>query len=276
MTLITTAAPAATERDTPVGAPGSRRRGPRTPLSIVRLLSPVGVLVLWQLASATGLLPTDKLAGPVTIARTAWSLTADGTLGAALAVSAQRVLIGFAIGAGIGIALGILTGLSRWADALLDPVLQALRTLPFLGLVPLLILWFGIGETPKIVLIVLGSAFPLYLNTYAGIRAADRRLLDAATTLRLTRFERLYHVVLPGAYAQMLVGLRQGLGIAWLSLIVAEQVNADAGLGQMIMEARDFLRADVIVVGLLVYALLGLLTDAGVRAVERRALAWRP
>lgn len=276
MTVTTTAAPTAARHDTLTDQPQQRRRGPRTALSIVRLLSPVGVLVLWQLASATGLLPADKLAGPVTIARTAWTLAVDGTLGAALAVSTQRVVIGFAIGAGVGIALGVLTGLSRWADALLDPMLQALRTLPFLGLVPLLILWFGIGETPKVVLIVLGSAFPLYLNTYAGIRAADRRLLDAAITLRLTRVERLHHVVLPGAYAQMLVGLRQGLGIAWLSLIVAEQVNADAGIGQMIMEARDFLRADVIVVGLLVYAILGLLTDAGVRAIERKALAWRP
>jgi sulfonate transport system permease protein len=244
-------------------------------LAIVRALSPIGVLALWQLASSTGLLDASTLAGPIDMIRTIVHLTADGTLSAALTVSLQRVAIGFAVGAAIGIALGALTGLSRWADALLDPLLQALRTLPFLGLVPLLILWFGIGELPKIVLIALGSAFPLYLNTYAGIRAADRRLLDAAKTLRLTRLEQLRHVVLPGEYGQVLVGLRQGLGIAWLSLIVAEQVNADAGLGQMIMQARDFLRTDIIVVGLLLYAGLGLITDAGVRAIERKALAWR-
>jgi sulfonate transport system permease protein len=165
--------------------------------------------------------------------------------------------------------------LSRWADQLLDPVLQMLRTLPFLGLVPLLILWFGIGELPKLVLVAFGSAFPLYLNTYAGIRSVDRRLLEAATVLRLGRWQRIWHVVLPSALPQVLVGLRLGLGVAWLSLIVAEQVNADSGLGHMIMEARDFLRADVIVVGLLVYALLGLVTDAVVRTVERKALAWR-
>src|SRR5204862_2142889 len=122
----------------------------------------------------------------------------------------------------------------RWGGTLLDPPLQMLRTLPFLGLVPLLILWFGIGELPKIVLIALGSTFPLYLNTYAGIRSVDRRLLDAAQSLKLTRFERIRHVVLPGALPHVLVGLRYALGVAWLSLIVAEQVNADSGIGEMI------------------------------------------
>ena len=269
----TTSQPAPTSQQRPTSLPPGHRR---PALPAVRAMSPLGVLLLWQLASSSGVLPERTLAGPLAIARTAWSLAADGTLGAALSVSLRRVVIGFIIGAAAGIGIGAVTGLSRWADALLDPLLQALRTLPFLGLVPLLILWFGIGELPKIVLIALGTTFPLYLNTYAGIRAVDRSLLDAATTLRLTRAERLYHVVLPGAYGQVLVGLRQGLGVAWLSLIVAEQVNADAGLGQMIMEARDFLRTDVIVVGLLFYAALGLGTDAIVRIIERRALAWRP
>jgi sulfonate transport system permease protein len=242
---------------------------------LLRLISPVAILALWQLASATGVLPAQRLAGPGTILRTAWSLVQDGTLPQALAVSVQRVAIGAAAGCTVGIALGLVAGLSRWGDNLLDPPLQMLRTLPFVGLVPLLILWFGIGEVPKIVLIALGCTFPLYLNTYAGIRAVDRRLLEAAASLRLTRWELVRQVILPGALPQVLVGLRYGLGVAWLSLIVAEQVNANAGLGQMIMDARDFIRTDVIVVGLLVYALLGLLTDALVRLVERKALAWR-
>jgi sulfonate transport system permease protein len=275
MTVLASAAPTA-DRATPPSAPPGRTPGRRSPLPVVRALSPVAALMLWQLASSTGLLPARALAGPVTILRTGWGLITDGTLGVALQVSLQRVVIGFLVGAGVGVALGTLTGLSRWADALLDPMLQALRTLPFLGLVPLLILWFGIGELPKVSLIALGAAFPLYLNTYAGIHAVDRRLIEAASTLRLTRAQMLRHVILPGASAQVLVGLRQGLGVAWLSLIVAEQVNANAGLGQMIMDARDFLRTDVIVVGLLIYAGLGLLTDAGVRYLERKALAWRP
>jgi sulfonate transport system permease protein len=275
MTVLAAAVTTA-ERGAPPGAPPGRPPGRRSPLTAVRALSPLAVLVLWQLASWSGLLPTGKLAGPTTVLRTGSGLITDGTLGPALQVSLQRVVIGFLVGAGVGIALGTLTGLSRWADALLDPVLQALRTLPFLGLIPLLILWFGIGEVPKVALVALGAAFPLYLNTYAGIRAVDRRLIEAATTLRLTRAQMLRHVILPGASGQVLVGLRQGLGVAWLSLIVAEQVNANAGLGQMIMDARDFLRTDVIVVGLLIYAGLGLLTDAGVRYLERKALAWRP
>ena len=264
----------------PPGRPVSRAvrlvtRRIRHSSGLLRLISPVAILVFWQLASATGVLPAQRLAGPGTILRTAWNLVQDGTLPQALAVSVQRVAIGAAAGCTIGIALGLVAGLSRWGDNLLDPPLQMLRTLPFLGLVPLLILWFGIGEVPKIVLIALGCTFPLYLNTYAGIRAVDRRLLEAAASLRLTHWELIRQVILPGALPQVLVGLRYGLGVAWLSLIVAEQVNANAGLGQMIMDARDFLRTDVIVVGLLVYALLGLLTDALVRLVERRALAWR-
>jgi sulfonate transport system permease protein len=255
-------------------APARSRRGVR--LGGVRALSPLLAVALWQLASSTGLLPARLLASPLSVVNSAWALTVEGKLPQALLVSVQRVAVGFAVGALVGVALGLLTSLSWWADQLLDPNLQALRTLPFLGLVPLLIMWFGIGELPKVFLVAFGTAFPLYLNTYAGIRSVDRRLLEAATVLRLGRWQRIRHVVLPGALAQVLVGLRQGLGVAWLSLIVAEQVNADAGLGQMIMEARDFYQTDVIVVGLVVYAILGLVTDAAVRAAERRALAWRP
>jgi sulfonate transport system permease protein len=271
-------ATAASPRTPPTGAsprtpPAAIRRWRR--VGIVRPLSPLLAVALWQVASVTGLLPTRLLASPLTVLDSAWALTLSGALPQALLVSVQRVAVGFSVGAVIGVALGLFTGLSRWADQLLDPVLQMLRTLPFLGLVPLLILWFGIGELPKVVLVAFGTTFPLYLNTYSGIHAVDRRLIEAATVLRLGRWQRIWHVVLPGALPQVLVGLRQGLGVAWLSLIVAEQVNADTGLGQMIMEARDFLRTDVIVVGLLVYALLGLITDAAVRAVERKALAWR-
>jgi sulfonate transport system permease protein len=153
--------------------------------------------------------------------------------------------------------------------------MQMLRALPFYGLIPLFILWFGIGETPKVALVALGVAFPLYLNTFAGIRGVDGKLAEAGRALRLSRTGLIRHVILPGALPQTLVGLRQSLGVAWLALIVAEQVNADSGLGWMINDAREFMRTDVIVVGLVVYSALGLLTDALVRLIERRALAWR-
>ena len=190
-------------------------------------------------------------------------------------MSVQRVATGFVIGAVIGVSLAIVAGLSRIGEDTVDPPMQMLRTLPHFGLIPLFIVWMGIGEMPKIALIAMGVTFPLYVNTFAGIRGVDRKFLDAATSMHLTRAQRLRHVVLPGALPQTLVGLRLSLGVAWLSLIVAETVSADAGLGYLINDAREFLRTDVIVVGLAVYSLLGLLTDAFVRLLERKALSWR-
>jgi len=179
------------------------------------------------------------------------------------------------IGALVGLALAVVAGLSRLGEDAVDPPMQMLRTLPHFGLIPLLIVWLGIGEMPKIALIALGVTFPLYLNTFAGIRSIDRKFLEAAKTLHLNRRQRLRHVVIPGAVPQALVGLRQSLGVAWLSLIVAETVSASSGLGYLINHAREFLQTDVIVVGLAVYSILGLLTDSVVRFLERRALAWR-
>ncbi|WP_245400228.1 ABC transporter permease [Nocardia albiluteola] len=241
----------------------------------VRLISPILIVALWQLASGTGILPQRLLASPFTTLTTAINITRDGTLPHAIAISLQRAAIGFVIGAVLGIGLALLAGLSVVAEQIIDPPLQMLRTLPFYGLIPLLILWFGIGELPKIVLVAFGVAIPLYLNTFAGIRGVDGKLAELARVQRLSKVGLVRHIVLPGALPQALVGLRQSLGIAWLALIVAEQVNADAGLGYLIDNARDFLRTDVILVGLLVYSLLGLLTDAVVRLIERKALAWR-
>ena len=257
---------------TPAVVPSRRRwRWP----DLRRWISPVALVVLWQLASSTGVLPATKLSSPWTILLTARSLIADGQLGDAFVVSLRRVAIGFAIGLLIGVVLGAAAGLSRWGDALVDPPVQMLRTLPFLGLIPLFILWFGIGETPKIALVALGVAFPLYVNVHAGIRDTDRGLLEAARVLGFTRWQRLRHVVLPSAASHTLVGLRLGLATAWLSLIVGEQINADAGLGYLINSAREFLRTDIVLVGLLVYALLGLTTDWMVRLAERWVLRWR-
>ncbi len=243
---------------------------------IRRLISPLAILVLWQVASMTGLLPERILASPATIAATAWQLTASGTLLPDLVVSLVRVLVGLFIGVGAGVICALIAALSRIGEDAIDPPMQMLRAVPLLGLTPLLILWFGISEVPKIVLIALASFFPVYINLFAGIRAVDRKLIETANVFGLDRRATIRHVILPGALPAALVGLRQSLAIAWLSLVVAEQINADRGIGHMIMDARDFLRIDIIVVGLLVYALLGLATDALVRLAERRALRWRP
>ncbi|WOP19355.1 ABC transporter permease [Raineyella sp. LH-20] len=251
---------------------GRRRLGRLTP---PRWLSLVAILAVWQIAGSTGVLPADVLASPATIAVTAWHLLVTGQLVDALRVSLGRVGLGLVAGLLAGTVFGLLTGLSRWGDALLDPPLQALRTLPHLGLVPLFILWFGIGEFPKVLLIALGVMFPIYLNLHSAVRGVDRALLEVAAVNGLGRWGTLREVVFPSVTAPMLVALRQALAISWLTLIVSEQVNANAGLGYMINNARDFLQTDVIVVGLVVYAALGLISDAIVRAAEHRILAWR-
>jgi sulfonate transport system permease protein len=258
----------ATEQAT---APRVRRRLP----DLRRWISPIVLIALWQVSSGTGLLPPDKLSSPWTVVQAGVEVARSGELGSAFVVSLGRVAAGFVVGAVIAAVLGVASGLSKWGEVLIDPPVQMLRTLPFLGLIPLFILWFGIGEEPKIALVALGVAFPLYLNIHSGIRHADDQLIEATTALGYTRAERLWHVILPGALPQTLVGLRLSLGTAWLALIVGETVNADAGLGYLINNAREFLRTDVVVVGLVVYAALGLVTDYLVRLLERRALRWR-
>ncbi|WP_148614941.1 ABC transporter permease [Nocardioides rubriscoriae] len=255
---------------------GSRRPARRHPAHLLRRwVSPIALVGLWELASRTGVLEQKTLAAPSTVFAKAVDLARDGTLGSATLVSVERVALGFVIGASIGLALAVVAGLSRAGEDAIDPPMQMLRTLPHFGLIPLFIIWMGIGEAPKLALIAMGVAFPLYLNTLAGIRGVDRKAVEAARSMNLTWPQRLRHVILPGALPQTLVGLRQSLGIAWLSLIVAETVGADDGLGYMINIAREFLQTDTIVVGLAVYSLLGLATDAVVRYLEKRALAWR-
>ncbi len=264
----------------PAGSGDPTEPSPRSPRGLRlswlrRWPSPVILIALWQAGSMLALIPEQKIASPAQILATGRQLVLDGTLGSETLVSLQRVAVGFVIGAVIGVTLAVVAGLSRLGEDAVDPPMQMLRTLPHFGLIPLLIVWLGIGEMPKIALIALGVVFPLYLNTFAGIRSIDRKFLEAAKTLHLNRRQRLRHVVIPGAIPQALVGLRQSLGVAWLSLIVAETVSASSGLGYMINHAREFLQTDVIVVGLAVYSILGLLTDSVVRYLERRALSWR-
>ena len=258
---------------TTLPAPSRRRFAPRVPAA--RWISPLALLALWQLLSSSGVLDPRTLEAPTVIVSTAWDLIDSGELPEALLVSLRRAMAGLLIGTVAAVVLGTLAGLTRLGDALVDPPMQMVRTLPLFGLIPLFILWFGIGETPKIALVAIGVVIPLYLNLVAALRGIDPDLREVAATLRLTRREQARHVIVPGAMPGALVGFRQSLGVAWLALIVAEQINASAGLGYMINNARDFLRTDIVVVGLLAYAILGLLTDAIVRGFERRALRWR-
>jgi sulfonate transport system permease protein len=258
--------------------PRRRRSGAR---GWTRLISPLVLVVIWQLVSVAGLISKSKLPPPTAVISEAVTLIrtnspAYGTLQHALLASLERFAAGFALGAIVAVGLAIVAGLSRLGEDAVDPLMQMIRTLPLFGLVPVFIVWFGIGQLPKLLLIALGAAIPLYLNTYAGIRSVDPRLLELSQVVGLKRRELLRRIILPGALPEALVGLRQSLGVAWLALVVAEQLNTNAGLGFMINQATQFLQNDVIFVALAVYTILGLLTDWLVRVLERRALAWRP
>lgn len=275
-----TAAPIASA----VPVPGTEPRGRAARLlhskALRRLVSPLVLLVAWQSVSSAGLISAAKLPPPTEIWSTAVSLVttdspAYGTLQNNMLVSLERVSVGFACGAVVAITLAVIAGLSRIGENSVDPLMQMLRALPLFGLIPVFIVWFGIGELPKIMLIAIGAAVPLYLNTFSGIRNVDAKLAELGQVLHLRRRELITQIVLPGALPQVLVGLRQSLGVAWLALVVAEQFSANAGLGFMISQATQFSRNDVIIVALLVYCVLGLLTDALVRLLERRALTWR-
>ena len=263
----------------PVSLADTRRGALPRPLSLLkfrRFAAPVLLVVAWQAGASCGVIPSRLVASPVAILDSFWSLSLSGELGRNLLVSLARVAAGLGIAIIVGVGLALLAGMSRLGEDAVDAPLQMVRTLPHLALVPLFILWFGIGETPKIALVALGAVFPIYLNLFAGIRGVDPKLVEAANTLGLSRGELIRHVILPGALPSALVGLRYALGVAWLSLVVGEQINAQSGIGNMMMDAREFLRTDIIMVGLLVYALLGLGADQLVRALERFTLVWRP
>lgn len=258
-------------------ATAAHRRGRFIPATLLRRIAvPLAIIAVWYGLTAYGYVDPQTMPTPLAVAQSFWSLIVTGQMLPNLLISLQRVAIGLAFGVSIGTVLGLAASLSRFGEDTIDATVQMARTLPHLALIPLMILWFGIGETPKIVLIALGSLFPIYLNLFSAVRGADRKLVEAASTLGLSHAETIWHVVLPAALPGFLVGLRQAFGFSWLSLVVAEQINASSGIGYLVMNARDFLRTDIIFDGLIVYALLGLGTDQAVRWLERHLLAWRP
>jgi sulfonate transport system permease protein len=249
--------------------------------SRLRWLSLVVLVGLWQLLSSTGVLPASKLVSPATIAHTAYNLIVTssptyGTLQGSLLVSAERWGIGFSLGAVIGVLLAVVTGLSRVAETALDPIVHALRAIPLLGVLPLFIVWFGIGELPKDLIVLLATLFPMYVATFAGIRGVDPKFRELAQVLGLSRRELVTQIVLPGALPMTFAGLRLSVISSLLALVVGEQINANAGLGFMITTAQQFLENNIIMVCLIVYAILGLIAETLVRMLERRVLAWRP
>ena len=241
-----------------------------------RRLAGIGLLIaLWEVLSATGALSPQTLAGPSSVLATARHLIADGELQGNLWTSLHRVLWGVLLGVSCGLGIAVLSGLSRVGEALVDGPMQIFRSLPILALQPLFIVWFGIGEEMKIVLIAFAVAFPIYINTYAGIRGVDQRFVELAHGVGHNRWQLIRRVVLPGALPNFLVGLRYSLVVAWLALILSEEVNATNGIGYLITQAGLYGKTNVIVVCLAVYGVLGLLSDLLVRLLEAGALSWR-
>lgn len=257
--------------------PAARRHpNGRTQLLLMSWIAPVILLVVWEALAQAGWLSPQVLPAPSKVVRTAWKLTLSGSLLNDLGVSMLRAAAGFAIGGAIGFALGTLVGFSRIAEALIDRSVQMIRAIPFLALVPLVIVWFGVGEGQKIFLVSLGVAFPIYINTTLGIRQIDPKLVELGRIQGLDTFQLIRRIVLPGALPSILTGVRYSLATAWLALVVAETIGAQSGLGFLAMDAREFLRTDVIVLTIVIYALIGVAADSIAWFLERRLLAWHP
>jgi sulfonate transport system permease protein len=239
-------------------------------------LVPVALIALWQVASSLGWLSTRILPAPAEVIAATWKLADSGELWTHVKVSAGRALAGLAVGGTLGLALGLLTGSFRFFETLLDSSIQMVRNVPALALIPLVILWFGIDETAKLFLISVSVFFPIYLNTFHGIRGVDPGLVEMGRTYGLSSWQLYRQVVLPGALSSILVGLRFSLGLMWVILIVAETISAQAGIGYLTMNAREFLQTDIVLVGILLYALLGKLADVFARGLERYWLRWHP
>jgi sulfonate transport system permease protein len=250
--------------------------GPFNREALLPWLLPVTLLVAWQLSSSLGWLPRTVLPAPVAVGDAAVRLTMNGQLGEHLQISFLRAIAGLLIGGGIGFSLGLLNGVSRMGERLLDPTLQMVRNVPHLALIPLVIIWFGIEETARVFLVALGVFFPVYINTQHGIRSVDRQLIEMGQVYGMTAWTLFFKVLLPGALPSILVGLRFALGIMWLTLIVAETLAAQSGIGYLAMSAREFMQTDVVVLCILIYAVLGKLADSFTRILERRWLSWSP
>src|SRR5450830_2067 len=272
------------------GTTGWRKTGPEldTPsFSLLRFAQSVGqrlvpwlvplvLIVAWQIACASGWMSTRVLPAPLDVLKAAWTLTLSGDLWIHVKVSTWRALSGLAIGGGLGLLLGLLTGSSRLAETLLDSTIQMVRNIPALAMIPMVILWFGIDEGAKLFLIAVAVFFPIYLNTFHGIRNVDPGLIEMGRTYGLSRWQLYTEIILPGAVSSILVGLRFSLGLMWVILIVAETISAQAGIGYLTMNAREFLQTDIVLVGILLYALLGKLADMFAKALERYWLRWHP
>ncbi|WP_415023494.1 ABC transporter permease subunit [Bradyrhizobium sp.] len=245
-------------------------------MQVLSWLAPVLLVIVWEVLAQAGWLSPQVLPAPSKVVRTAFKLAVNGSLLNDLGVSLLRAAAGFTIGFAVGAGLGILVGFSRVAEAAIDRSVQMVRAIPFLAALPLVIVWLGVGEAEKIFLVALGVTFPIYINTVLGIRQVDPKLLELGRVQGLGTLQLIRRIILPGALPSILTGIRYALATAWLALVVAETIGAQSGIGFLAMDAREFLRTDVIILTIVIYALIGVAADAIARILERRLLAWHP
>ncbi len=251
---------------------GENKRG----LFILSWVAPLVLLLAWETLAQVGWLEPHVMPAPSRVLFAAYDLTLNGSLLNDLGVSLLRAATGFAIGGFTGFTLGTFVGFSRIAEAAIDRSVQMIRAIPFLAMLPLVIVWFGVGEAQKIFLVSLGVAFPIYINTTLGIRQIDPKLVELGRVQGLGTVQLIRRIILPGALPSILTGVRYSLATAWLALVVAETIGAQSGIGFLAMDAREFLRTDVIVLTIVIYAIIGVLADAIARYLEGRLLAWHP
>ncbi|MDE1994997.1 MAG: ABC transporter permease [Rhizobiaceae bacterium] len=247
----------------------------KKPLPGQTLLGPALVLLLWYVASGFGWISAAKMPGPTVVISSFFDMVESGTLLSDVTMSLQRVAIALIAGVAAGFALAVAAGLTRLGDALIDGNVQIKRSIPNLALIPLFIIWLGIGEAMKVTIIAIGVAIPIYINTHAALKGIDRRYVELGQTVGLSRFRFLRHIVLPATLPGFFTGLRLAVTNGWTALVVVETVNATSGIGYMITQARTYGQTDVVLVGLVMYGILGFMSDAIVRLIERRVLSWR-
>lgn len=236
---------------------------------------PLLILIVWQVAGNLGLLNPILLPTPSVIWNELVAMTLSGELASNLGISAGRAFLGFLLGGGLGLAAGLWVGFSYKAERLVDPSLQMLRTLPHLAIAPLFILWFGFGEASKILLIAKGAFFPLYVNTFLGIRSTDSKWFDVARVLEFSKWDMIWKLIIPAALPNIFLGIRLSIGVAWLGLVVAELMGSSSGIGYIINDARSFSLTSVVFVGIIVFAVVGKLSDSLVKWLEHRMLTWQ-
>lgn len=243
---------------------------------LIPWLLPIIAIIIWQILGQYKIISSSILPTPLDVIEAAIQLTKSGKLQEHVWISTQRALIGFFIGGIIGFILGLLNGTVKFFEKTTDTTMQMIRTIPHLALIPLVILWFGIGESAKIFLVALGVMFPVYINTFSGIQNVDRKLIEMGSVYGLSKWKLFVNIILPGALPSILVGIRYALGVMWMSLIVAETIGADSGIGFMATSAREFMQMDIVVLTIVLYAILGKLSDVIAKLFEHRFLKWSP